>query len=130
MKPTRKIRRHAKALFRCCLVDGLLDEARVRQAVGLLKDAHQRGRFALLDHFRRLVRLYVTQHTATIESAVALPADLTTSVNSSLTKVYGGGLTTSFIQRPELIGGMRIKVGSDVYDGTVRGRLAALEARL
>jgi F0F1-type ATP synthase delta subunit len=28
-----------------------------------------------------------------------------------------------------LIGGMRIQVGSDVYDGTVQSELAALERR-
>jgi F-type H+-transporting ATPase subunit delta len=36
----------------------------------------------------------------------------------------------AFIVTPALLGGMRIKVGSDVYDGSVRARLAALEARL
>ncbi len=39
-------------------------------------------------------------------------------------------LETSFEQNAALIGGVRIKVGSDVYDGSVRARLAALEARL
>jgi F-type H+-transporting ATPase subunit delta len=39
-------------------------------------------------------------------------------------------LATSFEHKPELIGGMRIKVGSDVYDGSVKARLAALEAGL
>jgi F-type H+-transporting ATPase subunit delta len=36
-------------------------------------------------------------------------------------------LTTAFTQRPELIGGMRIQVGCDVYDGSVRAGLEALE---
>jgi F-type H+-transporting ATPase subunit delta len=35
----------------------------------------------------------------------------------------------SFIHSPALIGGMRIKVGSDVYDGSVQARLSALEER-
>jgi F-type H+-transporting ATPase subunit delta len=39
---------------------------------------------------------------------------------------YGPGLTTSFVENPELIGGMRIQVGCDVYDGSVRARLEAL----
>ena len=36
----------------------------------------------------------------------------------------------AFEINPRLIGGMRIRVGSDVYDTSVRARLAALEARL
>jgi F-type H+-transporting ATPase subunit delta len=36
-------------------------------------------------------------------------------------------LIVAFTQRPELIGGMRVQVGCDVYDGSVRAGLAALE---
>ena len=36
---------------------------------------------------------------------------------------------TIFGHRPALIGGMRIQVGSDVYDGSVRAGLAALEKK-
>ena len=52
------------------------------------------------------------------------------TVQAGLARIYGRGLETSFGENPELIGGLRIKVGSDVYDGTVRARLAALAARL
>jgi F-type H+-transporting ATPase subunit delta len=50
-------------------------------------------------------------------------------VGAALTGTYGGALKTSFAVNPTLIGGMRVKVGSDVFDGSVRARLAALEAR-
>ena len=51
-------------------------------------------------------------------------------IEAGLARVYGPGLAASFEENPALIGGMRIKVGSDVYDDSVRARLAALEARL
>jgi len=38
-------------------------------------------------------------------------------------------MATTFVVDPTLIAGMRLKVGSDVYDGSVKGGLAALEAR-
>jgi F-type H+-transporting ATPase subunit delta len=41
--------------------------------------------------------------------------------------VYGPKIDIEFESKPELIGGVRIKIGSDVYDGTVRSRLAELE---
>ena len=41
--------------------------------------------------------------------------------------MYGPELNTSFADNPALIGGMRISVGSDVYDGSVKAGLAALE---
>ncbi len=43
---------------------------------------------------------------------------------------YGDGLTTDFRVNPNLIGGLRIRVGSDVWDGSVRGRLDRLEQEL
>ena len=73
------------------------------------------------------MELDCARHTAKVESALALPADLQASVQTGLARVYGPGLTASFAENPALIGGMRIRVGSDVYDGSVQGRLAALE---
>jgi F-type H+-transporting ATPase subunit delta len=89
--------------------------------------AKRRGGLVLLSHFQRLVQLERSRHTAIVESARPLPADLQANVLSNLERVYGRGISTSFAHNPALIGGMRIKVGSDVYDGSVRAGLAALE---
>ena len=129
MRITRKAKRTAKELFRLCLVDGLMDENRVRLVVGRVIAAGQRDCPAILAHFRRLVRLDRARHTALIESAASLPADIQTALRAGLGRRYGPGLATAFAQRPELIGGVRIQVGSDVYDGSVRAGLAALEKR-
>ena len=126
MKITKKEKREAKQLYRLCLVDGLLDENRVRQVVQRVIATGERDCQPILAHFLRLVKLDYAEHTATIESATPLPADLQTIVQSGLTQRYGPGLTTAFVESPELIGGMRIQVGCDVYDGSVRARLQAL----
>ena len=49
------------------------------------------------------------------------------SIKANLTKRYGPGLDVQFWVNPSLIGGLRVKVGSDVYDGSVKARLAELE---
>jgi F-type H+-transporting ATPase subunit delta len=127
MKITKRAKREAQQLYRFCLVNGLLDENRVRQVVQRVIATDKRDCPPILAHFLRLVKLDCAQHTATIESATPLPADLQTVVQTGLTHRYGPGLTTEFAERPELIGGMRIQVGCDVYDGSVRGGLEALE---
>lgn len=127
MRISKQSRREAKELFRSCLVNGLLDESRVRQAVQLVLAAKPRGYVAILSHFERLVKLDIQRRTARIESAIALPADLQSSIQNSLGNVYGPGLNITFGQNQSLIGGMRIKVGSDVYDGSIQARLAALQ---
>ena len=127
MRTTKQLRREAKQLFRMCLVKGLLDEARVRQIVERVLEARRRGSFTLLSHFRRLVKLERSHHMAEVESAASLPPALQASILSNLERVYGTGVSTSFALNPALIGGMRIQVGSDVYDGSVRAGLASLQ---
>ena len=127
MKATKQIRREAKQLFRLCLVGGLLNDARVRQAVGKVLEARRRESFTLLSYFLRLVKLELSRHTAEVESATPLPAALQASILSDLERAYGPGISTSFALNAALIGGMRIQVGSDVYDGSVRAGLASLQ---
>jgi F-type H+-transporting ATPase subunit delta len=50
------------------------------------------------------------------------------SIQANLARRYGAGLIFVFTQNPSLIGGLRVQVGSDVYDGSVQARLADLEA--
>ncbi len=127
MKTTRRAQREAKQLFRMCLVNGLLDEGRVRRVAQRIIAAGRHECPAILSHFCRRVRLDLARHAATVESAVPLPADLQTAIQTGLTHRYGLGLTTAFVQHAELIAGIRIRVGCDVYDGSVRARLAALK---
>ena len=127
MKTSKHLRREAKQLYRLCLVKGLLDEARVWSVVRRVLESKRRKELALLPYFHRLVKLEWSRHMAEVESSTPLPSDLQASVISNLQRMYGSGIRTSFVHTPALIGGMRIKVGDDVYDGSVRAKLAALQ---
>jgi F-type H+-transporting ATPase subunit delta len=127
MKISKLAQREARQLFRSCQAGGLLDENRVRQAVSLLVSKKPRGYVGILSRLLRLVQLDMEQHAARIESATPLPADLQADLASRINKIYGAGLDISFRQNPALIGGLRIQVGSDLYDGSVKTRLEQLE---
>jgi F-type H+-transporting ATPase subunit delta len=126
MKTAKQAGCEAKQLMRLCLVDGRVDEGRARQVVQGVIQSKRRGYLTLLGLFLRLLKLDHGQHTAEIESTVELPADLQTRVKAAIEGVYGPGITAQFAENPSLIGGMRVRVGSDVYDGSVRFGLAAL----
>ena len=127
MKVSKQSRREAKQLFRSSFVDGMLDENRARDVVRRVVAAKPRGYLAILTHFQRLVKLDQERRTARVESATPLANDARATVQAHLTQAYGPGLNIQFAENPALIGGMRIKVGSDVYDGSVQARLAALQ---
>ena len=127
MKITKQNRREAKQLFRSCSANGLLDESRTRAAVQRVIEVKPRGYLAILTHFQRLVKLDLDRRSARIESAVALAPEIQSQVQAGLVQRYGPGLSFSFVQNPALVGGLRITVGSDVYDGSIQARLAALQ---
>ena len=127
MKISKQARRDAKQLFNTCRVGGLLDEPRVRKVVSAVIEQKPRGYVGILSHFQRLVMLDIERRRARVESAVPANDALMQSVKANLAQRYGGGLDVEFAVNPALIGGLRVKVGSDVFDGTVKARLAALE---
>jgi F-type H+-transporting ATPase subunit delta len=130
MKIIKKARREAKALYRSCQADGLLDEQRVRAVVQSVVEKKPRNHLPILTHFARLVRLDLGRRRAVVESAAPLSGELQQSVGASLGRRHGPGLKLDYEVNGALIGGMRIQVGSDVYDGSVRGRLDALKKNL
>ncbi len=127
MKISKQARHEARQLFHSCQANGLLDENRVRQAVQLVGERKPRHYAAVLAQFQRLVKLDVARHTARIESAAELSPQFQAQARAGLARRYGGGLSFVFAQNPALLGGVRIQVGGDVYDGSVQARLAALE---
>lgn len=130
MRITKLARREAKQLFRACQGDGRLDESRVRQVVTEVIARKPRGYVAILSHFHRLVKLDVQRRTARIESAMPLEAAVRTDLERNLERRYGTGLHLTYAEKPALIGGLRVRVGSDVFDGSVRARLTRLAESL
>jgi F-type H+-transporting ATPase subunit delta len=127
MKISKQAQRDARQLFRSSHVNDLLDENRVRQTVKLLGEKKPRGYVEILSRLHRLVKMDLEQHAARVESALPLTAELQSDVTSEIKKKYGAGVSISFAQNPSLIGGLRIQVGSDLYDGSVKMRLQKLE---
>ena len=130
MKISKQARRDARQLLRSCMANAVLDENRVRQAVQFVIRDKPRSYLAVLSQFQRLVKLELGRHTARVESATPLSPQFQSQVQADLTRKYGAGLSFVFLENPALLGGMRIQVGGDVYNGSVQGRLAALQESL
>ena len=96
------------------MVESLLAE-KPRHYVDALKD------------YQRLLRLEIEKRHAVIESATRLNESLANQILANLRSRYGEDLTTEFRTTPELLGGLRIRIGDDVWDGSVKNRLQKLQ---
>ena len=126
MKVSKDALRHARALFQTCAKDGKLDLERVKTIVKRVGEEKPRGYLGILTAFQRLVRLDLEKRHATIESAVELSQGLKDDVLKNLKARYGDDVTSEFKVVPDLLGGMRVRVGSDIWDGSVKTRLDRL----
>ena len=126
MKGTKQSRRLAKQLFKSCQVDDRLNADRVRKAVRLLIEQKPRGYFGILQNLQRLVKLDEASRSARVESAVALSQAQQQDVRNSLKRLKSTDVMVEFATNSGLIGGMRVKIGDDVYDGSVKTRLTSL----
>ena len=130
MRPTKRQTRMARRLYRFCLVGHALDQSRVRLVMHQAVAASRPGLLGALAHFRTLVRLNLDRHTAQVETAVPLSPQAQQRLAAVIARRFDRRLETTFAVNADLIAGLQVRVGSEVLDGSIRGRLAALEAAL
>jgi F-type H+-transporting ATPase subunit delta len=130
MKISKTATTTARRLFGLCQTGGRLDEAKLRTAVSGLIASKPRDYLAILGALQRLLRLEADRRKVTVESAVALDESSRQRVAASLAKQYGADLTIGYQTTPDLLGGLRIRVGNDVFDGSVKGRLDRFAAAI
>jgi F-type H+-transporting ATPase subunit delta len=130
MKINKEIRQLSRAMLRASFTDGQLEPGRINSLVDSLIAKKPRHYVDVLKNYRRLLRLELEKRQAKIETASEVDSSTKSELVTNLKKKYGGDLTADFVVNPQLLGGMRIRVGSDVWDGTVRNRLERLEQQL
>jgi len=128
MKISKVAAASARRLFGLCQTDNRLDEAKLRTVFQKVATAKPRDFRAILAALHRLTRLDVERRTVTVESAAELPQPDQRRVMANLIAQYGDNLIFNFTITPGLLGGLRIRVGNDLYDGSVQGRIDRLAA--
>jgi len=130
MKINKEIRQLSREMIRASFTDGQLDPQRIASLVDSITRRKPRHYIEVLKNYRRLLRLELEKRSARIETASEVDSAIRSEILANLQKKYGNDLTAEFVVDPQLLGGMRIRVGSDVWDGTVRSRLERLQQQL
>jgi F-type H+-transporting ATPase subunit delta len=127
MKLNKEIRRLSRKMLQASFTDGQLDPGRIASLVDSLVTQKPRNYVDVLKNYKRLLRFELEKRHATIETASEVDPAIRSEIVSNLKSKYGDDLATEFHVDPQLLGGMRIRVGSDVWDGSVRNRLERLQ---
>jgi len=130
MRTSREAGRASRQMLKLSFTTGKLDQQKVSRMVQTVLSEKPRHYAEVLKSYQRLVRLEVERRHVVVESAIALNPQVKDQVLTRLKARYGDDLTTEFRTNATLLGGLRIKVGDDVWDGSVRHRLNALQEQL
>ncbi|HEX3420574.1 MAG TPA: F0F1 ATP synthase subunit delta [Candidatus Udaeobacter sp.] len=130
MKLNKEIRQLSRKMLQASFTDGQLDAGRISSLVDSVIKKKPRNYISVLKNYKRLLRLEVEKRQARIETASEVDAAIRSEIVANLKRKYGDDLATDFHVDPRLLGGMRIRVGSDVWDGSVRNRLERLQHEL
>lgn len=123
MRQDKKTRLFAKSLLRLSLDEEEVSAERVNAVLQYLETHPPRNYRAVLREYLRLVQKHTARNEARLEYAGSLPADLTPSIEASLSAHYGRPITAAPVENRDLIAGWRIRVGSDVYDSSILNHL-------
>jgi F-type H+-transporting ATPase subunit delta len=130
MKLNKEIRQLSRKMLQASFTDGQLDPGRIASLVDSLIAQKPRNYIDVLKNYKRLLRLELEKLNATIETASEVDPAIRSEIVANLKNKYSNDLATEFRVDPALLGGMRIRVGSDVWDGSVRNRLQRLQSEL
>jgi F-type H+-transporting ATPase subunit delta len=127
MSLDKKTRQFARQLFKISLEEGRVSEPRVAEILGWVDREKPRRSVALLREFLRLVTREIDLGLAKVEHAGDLSADALQAIAATFSQRYARPIEARARPNPDLIAGLRIRIGCDVYENSVASQLAALE---
>lgn len=128
MKTDKKINQFAKKLVRLSKDQGVISKERVAQVLEGLRQSEQRQPLRILRAYLRLIRRETALQTARVSSPTALSSETLSNLERSFSARYNRPIHAVVEHEPSLIAGLRVRIGDDLYDASLSGRLQRLAA--
>ena len=126
MKRDIKVRQFAKKLVELSKEDGIVTESQVTEVLEALKKVQHRHHLTILKTYLHYIRREIAQQTAVVYTPSTLSDDTLKAVETTFTNHYNRPISAVLQQDDSLIAGVRVRIGDDVYDASVAGRLQRL----
>ncbi|MBL9216294.1 MAG: F0F1 ATP synthase subunit delta [Opitutaceae bacterium] len=128
MSGDKKTKLLAKQLFKLSLVNGRVSPEQVAGVLGYIEKSAPRHPLALLKLYHRAIAAELAKAQAVVEHAGAISDAALRLIEDAMTRKYRRPVTATARANPRLIAGLRVRVGSDVYESTVAAQLATLSS--
>ena len=116
------------------VIAGVAQVALPDQAKNFLRTVIENGRLSVLPEiaaqFRAMKNAQGGSSDAVVYSAFAIAGDALVDLRATLEKRFERKLNVSVELQPELIGGIRVVVGDEVLDSSVKARLEQMKVAL
>ncbi|MBA4138744.1 MAG: hypothetical protein C0518_15670 [Opitutus sp.] len=116
----------AKQLFKLSVVDGTVSPEQVAGVLGWIEKHQPRQSLALLKAYHHRIQIELAKSQAVVEHAGPISDATLKLIENAMAKKYARPIAASAKPAPQLLAGLRVRVGSDVYESTVAGQLASL----
>jgi len=120
----------AKQLFKLSVVNGAVSPEQVAGVLGWVEKHSPRHPAALLKAYHRYISAELAKSQARVEHAGPVSDGTLRMIEGAMTQKYKRAITASAKPNPSLLAGLRVRVGSDVYESSVAGQLATLSNRV
>lgn len=126
MRGDKKTKQLAKQLFKLSLVNGSVSPEQVTGVLGYIEKTAPRQALVLLRLYQQAIVTELAKSNAQVEHAGPIAATTLAQIAAALTKKYSRPVTATAKPNARLLAGLRVRIGSDVYESTVAGQLTQL----
>lgn len=116
----------ARLFLRLSLVDGAVSAERVEGVLAYIEKHRPANPMLVLQAYHRLIARELAKSSAIIEHAGPLSDGARRSIEGALSQKYKRMVTVSAVHNAELIAGLRLRIGDDVYESSISGQLDQL----
>ncbi len=128
MRADKKTKALAKQLFKLSLVNGAVSPEQVGGVLGYIEKNVSRHALALLKLYHRAIATELAKSNAVVEHAGPISDGTLRLIEDTMTRKYKRPVAATARPNAKLLAGLRVRVGSDVYESSVSGQLAALSS--
>jgi F-type H+-transporting ATPase subunit delta len=116
----------ARQLFSMSIVDGAVSADRVAGVLEYVEKHEVANPVMVLKAYQRLIATELAKGVALVEHAGAVNDAMLAAIAAAMSRKYGRAVTATAKPNAELIAGLRVHVGDDIYESSVAAQLAVL----